>query len=100
MPSYRNAEIESLVERVVELTIAQINGTAVKPFLTSRECAQLIGVTPVHLCVMRARGEGPPWSGAGKWVRYERTAVLAWLANLPQQPSASSFDRLLAVTEE
>ena len=30
-----HAELESLVERVVELTIAQINGTAVKPFLTA-----------------------------------------------------------------
>lgn len=92
-------ELESLVARVVELTIARINGPALKPFLTSRECAELIGVTAVHLCSMRARGEGPPWSGAGKWVRYERNAVLTWLANLPQQPSASAFDRLLAEIE-
>ena len=31
------------------------------------------------------RGEGPPWSGAGKWTRYERRAVLTWLANLPRE---------------
>ena len=94
-----HAEFESLVERIVELTIARINGPVLKPFLTSRECAELIGVTSVHLCAMRARGEGPPWSGAGKWVRYDRQAVLTWLANLPQQPSAAAFDRLLATTE-
>jgi hypothetical protein len=95
-----HAELESLIARIVELTIARINGPALKPFLTSRECAELIGITPVHLCSMRARGEGPPWSGAGKWVRYERDAILSWLANLPQQPSASAFDRLLAAEEE
>jgi hypothetical protein len=94
------AEFESLVARVVELTITRINGPTLKPFLTSRECAELIGVTPVHLCAMRARGEGPPWSGSGKWVRYERNAVLNWLANLPQQPSASSFNRLIAATSK
>jgi len=95
-----HAELESLVERIVESTIARINGATLKPFLNSRECAQLIGVTPEHLCSMRARGEGPQWSGAGKWVRYQRATVLSWVANLPQQPSASAFDRLLAETQE
>jgi len=93
-------ELESLVERVVEATMARINGATLKPFLNSRECAELLGVTPEHLCAMRARGEGPSWSGAGKWVRYERTTALTWLANLPQQPSASAFDRLLAATAD
>jgi hypothetical protein len=95
-----HAEFESLVARVVELTLARVNGPNLKPFLNSRECAELIGVTPEHLCAMRARSDGPPWSGAGKWVRYNRQAVLNWLANLPQQPSASAYDRLLAATRE
>ncbi len=95
-----HAELEGLVERIVELTIARINSGARKPFLNSRECAELIGVTPEHLCAMRARGEGPTWSGAGKWVRYDRQVVHKWLANLPQQPNSVAFDRLLAMTEE
>jgi hypothetical protein len=99
-PITSHTELENLVERVVAITIARINGAAVKPFLNSRECAELVGVTPEHLCAMRARGDGPPWSGAGKWVRYNRQAVLTWLANLPQQPSASAYDRLLAATQE
>ena len=49
-----------------------------------RYTAQLIGVTPEKSCAMRARVEGPPWSGAGKWTRYERRAVLTWLADLPR----------------
>ena len=64
-------------------------GGALKPFITCKECADLIGVTPEHLCGMRARGEGPPWSGAGKWTRYERRAVLTWLASLPREKNSS-----------
>ena len=80
------SELKSLIERVVEETVARIESTAPRmPFIPSRECARLIGVTPEHLSAMRARGEGPPWSGKGKWIRYERRAVLEWLANLPRE---------------
>jgi hypothetical protein len=84
-----NAELEYLVDRIVASAIARIESGALKPFLTSKECAQLIGITPETLCAMRAHGEGPPWSGAGKWTRYERAAVLTWLANLPRQKNSS-----------
>jgi len=79
-----NAELEYLVDRIVTSAIARIECGALKPFITSKECARLIGVTPEYLCAMRARGEGPPWSGAGKWTRYERRAVVTWLADLPR----------------
>src|SRR5690242_4601219 len=79
-----NAELERLVDSIVVSAIARIETGALKPFLTSKECAQLIGITPEKLCATRAHGDGPPWSGAGKWTRYERRAVLTWLANLPR----------------
>src|SRR5262245_44401600 len=82
-------ELERLVDRIVETAVARIEGSALKPFNTCKECADLIGVTPEHLCAMRARGEGPPWSGAGKWTRYERRTVLIWLANLPREKNSS-----------
>src|SRR5689334_19757118 len=82
-------ELENLVERIVQSAMTRIEAAVLKPFITSRECAELIGITPEHLCAMRARGEGPPWSGAGKWIRYDRRAVLNWLGNLPRQPSDS-----------
>jgi hypothetical protein len=85
-------ELENLVEHIVQSTMTRIEASVLKPFITSRECAELIGVTPEHLCAMRARGEGPPWSGAGKWIRYDRRAVLNWLSSLPRQPSASPED--------
>jgi hypothetical protein len=79
-------KLESLIERVVEATVARITATTPRnPFIPSKECARLIEVTPEHLCAMRARGEGPLWSGDGKWIRYERRAVLEWLANLPRR---------------
>jgi hypothetical protein len=87
-----NAELEDLVERIVETAIARIQGGTLKPFITCAECASLIGVTPEHLCAMRARGEGPPWSGAGKWTRYQRSAVLTWLANLPRDNKSLADD--------
>ena len=80
------SELEGLIERVVEATIARVEaGQSRKPFINSKECARLIGVTPEHLCAMRARGDGPPWSGEGKWIRYKRQDVLVWLANLPRK---------------
>jgi hypothetical protein len=85
-------ELANLVERIVESAITRVEAASLKPFITSRECAELIGITPEHLCAMRARDEGPPWSGAGKWIRYDRRAVLNWLANLPRHPSASAED--------
>jgi hypothetical protein len=81
----QSADLEALIERVVEITMARIEASEPqKPFLTSRECARLIAVTPEHLCAMRNRNEGPPWSGEGKWIRYERCTVFRWLSGLPR----------------
>jgi hypothetical protein len=81
-------ELEALIQRVVEQTLAQMHRVEVSPFVNSKTCAELIGVSPEHLCAMRARGEGPPWSGEGKWIRYRRSDALDWVANLPRQTSA------------
>ena len=87
-PTAVSPEFEALISKVVQATITQIEaGNVLSPFIRSKECAHLIEVTPEHLCAMRARGEGPPWSGEGKWVRYERATVLAWIRNLPRQPA-------------
>jgi hypothetical protein len=78
-------ELETLIKRVVEETIAKLARAKEPPFIKSTPCAELLGVSPEHLCAMRARGEGPPWSGDGKWIRYRRSDVLDWIANLPRQ---------------
>jgi hypothetical protein len=80
------AELNDLINQVVRTTIDQLDSSSSPaPFVRSKECARLIEVTPEHLCAMRSRGEGPPWSGEGKWVRYERNAVLDWIRNLPRE---------------
>ena len=90
----QSADLEALIERVVKITMARIEvSEPYKPFLTSRECARLIAVTPEHLCAMRNRGQGPPWSGEGKWIRYERCLVLRWLSNLPRQSAYHEEER-------
>lgn len=72
-----------LIEAVVKATLEQIS-TPEAPWLKSNRCADYIGVTPQHLSMMRANNTGPPWSGSGKWIRYERAAVDKWLRNNPK----------------
>ena len=79
-------ESETLIKRIVEETIAKLVRVEDLPFINSKSCAELIGVSPEHLCAMRARGQGPPWSGEGKWIRYRRSAVIRWLDQLPTTP--------------
>jgi hypothetical protein len=80
-----NSELETLIQRIVKQTLAQLDRDEAVPFINSKMCAELLGVSSEHLCAMRARGEGPPWSGDGKWIRYRRSAVLDWIASLPRQ---------------
>lgn len=89
-PVPSNVDLESLVDRLVDQAVARIGHSARNPFINSKECAELLGVTPEHLCAMRARGDGPAWSGTGKWTRYERRAVLAWLTQLPREKTLSA----------
>jgi predicted DNA-binding transcriptional regulator AlpA len=77
-------ELDDLIERIVQKTLAQVGYAAQSnPFINSKACAELLGVSSEHLCAMRARGEGPPWSGEGKWIRYRRSEVIRWLDQLP-----------------
>ena len=79
-------EFKCLVEEVVTHVVTDNSLSDTQPeFLNSRGCADLIGVTPEHLCAMRSRGEGPPWSGEGKWVRYRRDRALQWINDLPRR---------------
>jgi hypothetical protein len=93
-------ELETLIERVVERTVARLEGALESPFISSRQCAGLLGVTPEHLCAMRARGEGPRWSGDGRWTRYERVAVLKWLGKLPRRMLEEQTDSASAAQKE
>lgn len=78
--------VEAFVRKLALAVAHQLSKTPLNsPFIRTSECAQLLDVTPEHLCAMRARGEGPAWSGEGKWVRYERIVVIEWLRNLPRQ---------------
>jgi len=84
-------EVEAFVRKIAQAVADQLGADALNsPFIRSTECAQILGITPEHLCAMRARREGPPWCGEGKWVRYERTAVHEWLRNLPRHSTSVS----------
>lgn len=74
--AFIDASVASAVQRHLPRATEQ-------DFINSRACAHLVGVTPEHLCAMRSRGEGPPWSGRGKWIRYSKSEAIAWLKSLP-----------------
>lgn len=83
--------VEALARTIAKAVADQLGGEAVlSSFIRSTECAQILGITPEHLCAMRARKDGPPWCGEGKWVRYERAAVHDWLRNLPRHSTPVS----------
>jgi hypothetical protein len=79
-------ELDDPIEWVVQKMLAQVAYThQFSPFINSKACADLIGVSPEHLCATGTLGgQGPPWSGEGKWIlRYRRSDVISWLAQLP-----------------
>jgi hypothetical protein len=94
LPAFDGEEqVEAFARKIAQAVAEQLGAKAINsPFIRSSECAQLLGVTPQHLCGMRARGQGPPWSGDGKWVRYERAAVIEWIRNLPRQSTPMCLD--------
>ena len=51
------------------------------------DAAKMIGVTPSALRRWKALGEGPAYFQAGRLVRYERKAILAWIAKKTVEPS-------------
>ena len=57
-----------------------------KPANVKRSCDSRGRTRRIKPC---ARGEGPQGSAAGKWTRYERRAVLTWLASLPREKNSS-----------
>ncbi|MET4455762.1 helix-turn-helix domain-containing protein [Bradyrhizobium sp. RT3b] len=87
-PNYPLPHLELLIERIVEATLAKAGALESRPFINSKACAELLGVAPEHLCAMRSRGQGPPWSGDGKWIRYRRSDVIRWLSQLPTRQQA------------
>jgi hypothetical protein len=100
-PAFDSEQVEVLARKIAQTVANQLGAGALnQPFIRSSECAQLLRVTPEHLCGMRARGQGPPWSGEGKWVRYERRAVLDWLRNLPRHPSSAAAEKQLTTTQD
>jgi len=46
--------------------------------IDSRETARILGISPVTLQQIRARGEGPPFFRIGRTVRYRLGDVITW----------------------
>ena len=72
-------QLEALVERAVKRALDGRASAEPADYLTTRQCAELVGVHPRSI-VRLVRDEGLPVVRLGeKTLRYERAAVLAWL---------------------
>jgi predicted DNA-binding transcriptional regulator AlpA len=57
---------------------ASHDSTNLETAIDSRETARILGLSPVTLQQIRARGEGPPFFRIGRTVRYRLGDVIAW----------------------
>lgn len=49
--------------------------------LTDKEVSALLGVTVAALAQWRHRGQGPAFVREGRWIRYRRSDVDAWVSH-------------------
>lgn len=59
-----------------------------RPLLTVAQVAEILQLSPWTLYGWRSRGEGPPTTKVGRAVRYQPEALLAWLHDRTQEPTA------------
>jgi len=71
--------VAALVDEAVERRMAEL-APPPSEHLTNAEAAAFMKIAPVTLEQARARGEGPPYSKAGRRILYRRSDVEAWLA--------------------
>lgn len=57
-------------------------------FVTTREAAQLTGISEATLVTWRSRGGGPPFSKVGALVRYRRRSLLEFMRQREQRNTA------------
>lgn len=66
-----------------ELTDTQVQGRHRSPgdeLLTLQQVAELLDVSPNTIYYWRYQGTGPRGHKVGKWVRYWRSDVIAWMS--------------------
>lgn len=52
--------------------------TELETAIDSRATARILGLSPITLQQLRARGDGPPFFRIGRTVRYRLGDVIAW----------------------
>ena len=51
------------------------------------QAAELLGITPSALRLWKSQGKGPAYFMAGRLIRYEKEAVLAWIKSQTIEPN-------------
>jgi excisionase family DNA binding protein len=75
LPNIEDAELNQHIQRQLRRLGLLIPDT----WLTPREAAQHARLSKAHLLRLCRQGRGPDYSGAGKLMRFRRSAVDHWL---------------------
>jgi predicted DNA-binding transcriptional regulator AlpA len=59
--------------------ITNPGGNSMEPLWTTRQLAEFLNVTKETIDIWRYRGDGPPYLKLSRSVRYQPSAVYAWL---------------------
>jgi len=62
----------------------------VEPLMTSEGVATMLGVPRATIYAWRYRNDGPPAHRIGKYLRFKRADVEAWLATKRDPPSGTT----------
>ena len=79
-----NELIETITERVLNRVRQEVPDANGREFYSPAEVAKMTGLSSVTLLSWRQRGEGPPWSKAGRRVLYRRADFERWLSTNPR----------------
>lgn len=60
-----------------------------RSLLTADEAAQLLGMTPGALAVLRHRRKGPAYIKEGRWIRYQTEDIEKWIRSRKILPEVS-----------
>lgn len=95
-----NLTIDEMIDAAVERAAKRVAESGAIPprrFATPREAGERLGdedkpVKESTLATWRCRNVGPPWTGSGRFVRYEFSKLDEWLAAQPRHDAGADND--------
>ena len=68
-------------------------------YLTTKQSAELLNLSPKTLETKRCRGGGPPFVSMGRAIRYREADLHAWAAGNLRRSTSDSGDHVVGATK-